>query len=265
VSPAVLSVAGSDPSGGAGLQSDIKTIHAHGCYALAVPSLITVQSTQGVRAVQTLDAELVRAQLEWLLQDLRPAAAKTGALGSASVVRELAALARQTDMPWVVDPVLLPTDGASLGEPGLAEALRDELLPEAALVTPNASEAEVLAQMQVRTLQDAREAARRLASLGARAVLVKGGHLQAPSRGTDVLFSGGQFHQLAPSATLPRVPHGTGCALSAAIASRLALGEPLLEAVTGAKAWLTRVAEQAFSLGQGALVLDHFHGLTEQS
>ncbi len=265
MSPLVLSVAGSDPSGGAGLQSDIKTIHAHGCYALAVPALITVQNTQGVRALQTLGAELVRDQLDWLLQDLRPVAAKTGALGSAAVVRELADVARQSGIPWIVDPVFLPTDGASLAEPGLPEAMRDLLLPEARLVTPNASEAEVLADMQVRTLGDAREAARRIASLGARAVLVKGGHLTGPSRGTDVLLSGGQFHELAPGAMLPRVPHGTGCALSAAIASRLALGKPLLQAVTDAKLWLTRVAEHAFSLGQGALVLDHFRGLTEQS
>ena len=263
--PAVLSVAGSDPSGGAGLQSDIKTVHAHGCYALAAPSLLTVQSTQGVQAVQLLEAALVRAQLDCLLRDVSPAAAKTGALGSAAVVVEIAALARQTDFPWVVDPVFLPTTGASLAEPGLVEAMRDALLPEAALVTPNTSEAGALAQMQVRSLQDAREAATRIASLGARAVLVKGGHLPDDSRGTDLLLAEGEFHELAPSARLSQVPHGTGCALSAAIASRLARGETLLNAVSSAKVWLTAVSERAFALGQGALVLDQFPRLPDQS
>jgi hydroxymethylpyrimidine/phosphomethylpyrimidine kinase len=256
--PAVLTVAGSDPSGGAGVQADLKTIHQHGGYGAAVPTLITVQNTDGVEEVELLSPDLVRAQLSSLLGDLEVAAAKTGALGSPEVAHVVGSFMKETRFPWVVDPVWLPTRGRPLSKGDIVEAYKEVLVPRAALVTPNAQEAALLAEMAVCSLADAREAAERIARLGASAVLVKGGHLEGSARGTDVLLHDGEVTELPPTEIVAGRFHGTGCALSAAIATRLALGQDIPAAVEGAKAWLTGALAHAFAVGKGAKPVNHF-------
>ncbi len=255
--PVVLTVAGSDPSGGAGLQADLKTIHQHGGYGAAVPTLITVQNTKGVDAAELLSADLVRAQLSAVLGDLEPAAAKTGALGSRAVANVLGSMIADTGFPWVVDPVWLPSRGRPLAKGDIVEAYKEAILPQAALVTPNALEAGLLSETPVRSVAEAREAAKRIAALGAGAVLVKGGHLQGADRGTDVLLCDGVITELAARELVPGRFHGTGCALSAAIATRLALGDDIPAAVAIAKRWLTDALREAFAVGQGALPVNH--------
>lgn len=263
--PIVLTVAGSDPSGGAGLQADLKTIHQHGAYGTAVPTLITVQSTNGVESVELLSADLVRAQLRSLLEDLEPAAAKTGALGSRAVAHVLGSVMEETRFAWVVDPVWLPTRGKPLSKGDVVEAYKDAVIPRAALVTPNAYEAGLLAEMPVRSLEDARKAAERIAALGASAVLVKGGHLEGSARGTDLLLHDGEVTEFRAAEVVPGRFHGTGCALSAAIATRLAFGEALPAAVVGAKAWLTGALAHAFAVGNGARPVNHLWPIGDKS
>ena len=255
--PVVLTVAGSDPSGGAGLQADLKTIHAHGGYGAAVPTLITAQNTEGVQEVELLSVDLVRAQLESVLGDLRPAAAKTGALGTPEVARLLGSIMKESRFAWVVDPVWLPSEGKPLSKGDVIEAYKDSIVPNAALVTPNALEASLLAELPVRSLDDARRAAERIAGLGAAAGLIKGGPLEDDARGVDLLWHGGDFFELEPTELLPGDFHGTGCTLSAAIASRLAFGEDLWTAVQGAKAWLDAALAGAFAVGKGAKPVNH--------
>jgi hydroxymethylpyrimidine kinase/phosphomethylpyrimidine kinase len=255
--PIVLSVAGSDPSGGAGLQADLKSIHQLGGYGAAVPTLITVQSTRGVEAVEHLSADLVRAQLSNLLQDLEPRAANTGALGSPAVAHVVGSIMGETSFPWVVDPVWLPSRGRPLSRGDIVGTFKDAILARAALLTPNVKEAALLAEMPVRSLDEARRAAEVMAGLGAAAVLVKGGHLEGEARGTDVLLHEGAFSELVSTDLVPGRFHGTGCALSAAIATRLAWGDDVPSAVTAAKSWLTQALRHAFAVGKGAVPVNH--------
>jgi hydroxymethylpyrimidine/phosphomethylpyrimidine kinase len=262
--PTVLTVAGSDPSGGAGLQADLKTIHQHGAYGAAVPTLITVQDSLEVNRVELLSAELVMAQLSAVLSDLEPAAAKAGALGSPEVARALGSIMEETRFGWVVDPVWLPSRGAPLSKGDMIAAYKEAIIPQAELVTPNANEAALLAGVPVRTLDDARAAAERIAALGAAAVLIKGGHLEGADRGTDLLLHNGEVNVLKATAIVPGRFHGTGCALSAAIASRLAFGENLAAAVEGAKAWLAGALAHAYAVGKGAKPVNHLWPLDEK-
>ena len=263
--PIVLTVAGSDPSGGAGLQADLKTFQRHGGYGLAVPTLITVQNTLGVDGVELLSADLVRAQLAALLGDVGPAAAKTGALGTPAVAQAVGSFMEESDFPWVVDPVWLPSVGRPLAKGDVVGAYQDALLPRAALVTPNADEAALLAEIPVRTLGDARDAAKRIEDLGASAVLVKGGHLQGDAKGTDLLLHEGRFLELPAAEVVPGRFHGTGCALSAAIAVHLASGSDIPTAVREAKAWLTGSLAHALTPGGGALSVNHFWHLEQKA
>lgn len=255
--PVVLTVAGSDSSGGAGLQADLKTIHAHGAYGAAVPTLITAQDTRSVQEVELLSADLVQAQLESVLGDLSPASAKTGALGTPEVARLLGSIMERVPFGWVVDPVWLPSEGKPLSRGDVVDAYKDAILPRAALVTPNAQEASLLAELTVRSLEDAARAAERIAGLGAAAVLIKGGHLEGAARGTDLLWHGGALVEIEPTELLAGEFHGTGCTLSAAIASRLAFGADLPDAVRGAKAWLDLALAGAFAVGNGARPVNH--------
>ncbi|MGB8221460.1 MAG: bifunctional hydroxymethylpyrimidine kinase/phosphomethylpyrimidine kinase [Polyangiales bacterium] len=263
--PIVLTVAGSDPSGGAGLQADLKTIHQHGAYGVAVPTLITMQNTDAVDDVELLSPDVVRAQLATLLRDISPTAAKTGALGSSEVVRVLGSVMEGTRFAWVVDPVWFPTRGRPISKGDVVDAYRDAVVPRATLVTPNAPEAGLLADIPVRTLEDARKAAERIAALGTRAVLVKGGHLEGSARGTDLLFVDGDVTELSASKVVLGRFHGTGCALSAAIATRLAFGQDIPTAVYGAKAWLTGALAHAFAVGKGARPVNHLWPVREES
>jgi hydroxymethylpyrimidine/phosphomethylpyrimidine kinase len=263
--PIVLTIAGSDPSGGAGLQADLKTIHQHGGYGAAVPTLITVQSTKGVEQVEHLSPDLVRAQLACLLEDLEPSAAKTGALGTPAAAHVVASWMERTRFAWVIDPVWLPARGRPLSRGDMVEAYREAIIPRAALVTPNTLEAELLAEMPVRSLEEARRAAERIGALGAQAVLVKGGHLEGQVRGIDVLLCDGELTEFEAAELVPGSHHGTGCALSAAIATRIAFGDDIPAAVRRAKTWLTGALAGSFAVGTGAKPVNHLWPVSEET
>ncbi len=259
-----LTIAGSDPSGGAGLQADLKTFHQHRVYGTSVLTLVTVQNTRGVERVEVLDPQLVVQQLAAVVQDIPPGAAKTGALGSAEVVEAIAASAAELDCPLVVDPVMISKHGAPLLDEPAREALRRALLPRATLVTPNADEAAWLSGRDVTSRRGVLDAAKAIADLGAWAVLIKGGHVPGPEA-VDLLYANGHVHELsAPRIDTPHT-HGTGCTYSAAITARLALGEPLMAAVSEAKGWLTEALLSPPQVGRGIGPVNHLTRVSRQS
>ena len=235
-------------------RADLKTFHRFGVYGTAAVTLITVQNTRGVARVELLDVALVRDQIEAVLEDLPPAALKTGALVSEAVVRVVAEC--RFNCPLIVDPVMFSSSGASLLSTDGRNALRDLLLPRAALVMPNLAEASELTGREVRTPEDMREAAQRIAGLGAGAVLVKGGHLAGDA--IDILFKEGEFTEFRSPRIDTRHTHGTGCAYSAAITALMARGIPLVEAVGRAKAFVFEAIRQAPGLGAGAGPLNYW-------
>lgn len=253
--PVVLAIGGSDPSGGAGIQGDLKTLHQHGAYGAAAITLLTVQSTRGVSRVDVLDASLVAAQVDAVRADLPVAALKTGALGSAAIVRAMAA--RVGGIPLVCDPVLLATHGGALTTEEARAAILEALVPRAALVTPNALEAAALTGIEVVDAASAVRAGEALLTRGARAVLVKGGHVAGASA-IDVLVMPGEVLELAAPRLTTEAGHGTGCALASSIAARLAHGNTLVDAVRGAKAWVHAALAGAPGLGSGRGPLDLF-------
>lgn len=260
--PVALTIAGSDPSGGAGIQADLKTFHQHGVYGMAALTLLTVQSTRGVQRVETCAPDLVAAQIRAVLEDIPPGAAKTGALGSAELVRAVAAEARSFAFPLVVDPVMISKHGAPLLDDGARDALARELVPLATLLTPNAHEAAALTGREVRTLSEARDAARALLERGARAVLVKGGHIEGPP--VDVLATrDGDLVEIEGERIDTPHTHGTGCTYSAAIAAQLARGLALEAAVRASKTWLTEALRSAPGLGGGVGPVNHAAPLPE--
>lgn len=251
-----MTIAGSDPSGGAGIQADLKTFHQFGVYGEAVITLITVQNTVGVEAVECLPPALVLRQARAVLADIPPAAIKTGALGNSSIVEAVAELAAELQAPLVVDPVMISKHGAPLIDSGARHALVSRLLPRAALLTPNLPEAAALAGFEIPDVASMRRAAAALHAMGARAVLVKGGHLPGPA--IDVLFDGRSYLEFpAPRIDTPHT-HGTGCTYSAAIAAMLARQAPLPAAVAAAKAFLTRAIRTNPALGHGSGPVNHF-------
>jgi hydroxymethylpyrimidine/phosphomethylpyrimidine kinase len=254
--PVALSIAGSDPSGGAGLQADLKTFHQFGVYGEAIPALITVQNSLRVSRVEALAAELVREQIEAVLEDMPPAAAKTGALGSAETVRVVARALAGWSFPLVVDPVMVSKHGRRLLPETAVAALCQELLPGAALLTPNVPEAEAITGMAILSDGDLRRAACRMCEMGARAVLIKGGHRQDSA--TDLLFDGSQWREFPALRLETRHTHGTGCTYSAAITAALARGDPLFQAVARAKRFIHEAIRTNPGLGRGAGPLNHF-------
>lgn len=253
--PVALTVAGSDPSGGAGLQADLKTFHQFGVYGMAVPAVLTSQNTLGVEAVLPLEPAFVRSQLDCIQRDIPPKAAKTGALGSAGIVREVASWARAADVPLVVDPVISSTSGQPLSSEDGLEALVRSLFPLSLMVTPNLHEAGMIAGMRVQSLVDMRRAAGRIADLGPQWVLVTGGHLKGDA--VDVLWSDGQVRLFREARVAGPGHHGTGCAYSAAIAALIALGRTPPEAVCAAKRYVTEAIQRAPELGRGNHPVDH--------
>jgi hydroxymethylpyrimidine/phosphomethylpyrimidine kinase len=253
--PIALTIAGSDPSGGAGIQADLKTFHQFGVYGEAVITLLTVQNSVRVSRVVVMPPALVLEQIEAVLEDIPPAAAKTGALGSAEMVEAVARRAASFQFPLVVDPVMISKHGSPLLPDAAVRAIRDELLPRAALLTPNVPEAEALTGATIRTLDDMRSAARRLCEMGARAVLIKGGHLDADA--TDVLFDGTEVREFpAPRIETPHT-HGTGCTYSAAITAGLARGLALGDAVAAAKRFIHEAIRTNPGLGRGSGPVNH--------
>ncbi len=253
--PVALTIAGSDPSGGAGIQADLKTFHQFRVYGEAVVTLVTVQNSMRVARVEVMPPSLVAEQIAAVLEDIPPAAAKTGALGSADVVRTVAEAAARFAFPLVVDPVMISKHGVPLLPEAAMAALRDELLPLATLLTPNVPEAEALAGSPIRSMADMRAAAQRICGMGVRAVLIKGGHLKGDA--IDVLFDGGTFTEFPAPRLETRNTHGTGCTYSAAIAAGLALGLPLLGAVGRAKRFVHEAIRTNPGLGHGCGPVNH--------
>ena len=244
-----MTIAGSDPSGGAGMQADLKTFHQHGVYGTSVVTLLTVQNTQKVESVEVLAPEFVVSQLDAVLDDIPPTAAKTGALGSAAVIEAIAERAKRFSFPLVIDPVMVSKHGAQLIDDEAVQVLRRKLLPHAFLITPNVPEAARLAEMEVTDLPTMEKAAAVISRLGAKNVLVKGGHLKGDP--VDILWSAGENHSLPAERVNTNNTHGTGCVFSAAITARLAKGEDLVTAVKAAKQFITAAIQDSPGLGQG--------------
>jgi len=254
--PVALTIAGSDPSGGAGLQSDLKTFHRFGVYGEAVVTLITVQNTRGVTRVSTLDPGLVAAQIQAVLEDIPPQAAKVGALGSREIVEAVGREAARFAFPLVVDPVMISKHGARLIDEAATRTLIETLIPRAFLLTPNLDEAAALTGLSVEDRDGMVRAAQKLASFGAANVLVKGGHLSGDA--LDLLYlSSGEIHEFTAARIETRHTHGSGCTYSAAITAELAKGTPLVEAVARAKAFITEAIRTAPGLGAGNGPLNH--------
>ncbi|MBB4197258.1 bifunctional hydroxymethylpyrimidine kinase/phosphomethylpyrimidine kinase [Rhodoblastus sphagnicola] len=253
----ILSIAGSDPSGGAGIQADLKTFAAFGCYGMAAISALTAQNTRGVQAVSVVPADFVKRQIESVFADIAVDAVKIGMIGgpaNAFAIAEALAGARAKNI--VLDPVLVATSGDALGGPAMRAPLQ-KMLPLARLTTPNLVEAAILAdgasggEKLARGVEDMRALALRLCALGAPAVLIKGGHL-SEGDALDLLYDGENFAEFTAPRIKTRNTHGTGCALSSAIAALLGQGRGLSEAVGGAKAWLTRALQAGADVHIGA-------------
>ena len=256
--PVVLTIAGSDSSAGAGIQADLKAISANGGYGASVITAITAQNTRGVTAAAEVDLDLIRAQADAVFGDLRVAAAKTGMLASVAVIETVAKVLRDHRPPhYVLDPVMVSKTGFPLLRPEAVGALRETLLPLATLLTPNVHEARALTGLPVRTPAEAEAAGRQLLAAGAGAVLVKGGHLEERPA-TDVLVTPEGVRVFPGEHLDARHTHGTGCTYSAAIATQLAHGRPLEDAIARAKAYVTEAIRAGLPVGQGIGPTDHF-------
>jgi len=252
-----LTIAGSDSGGGAGIQADLKTFHAMGGYGMSAITAVTAQNTRRVYGVEGLSAQFVALQIEAVLSDIGVDAVKTGMLLNREIVRTVARKLGESRVPHVVvDPVMVTTSGDPLLEPEAVAAVKSVLLPEATLVTPNLSEAEILADLSIESIEDMQEAARRIRNLGCDAVLVKGGHLSGEA--TDVLYDGEHFTHLTATRIDSNNTHGTGCTTAAAIAALLARGLPLIDAVRTAKKYVTEAIRTGLPLGKGHGPLNHF-------
>lgn len=256
--PRALTIAGSDSGGGAGIQADLKTFQANGCYGLSVITALTAQNTLGVEGVHAVPEDFVRAQFDAVMGDIGCDAAKTGMLASANLIAAVAeSVARWRIERLVVDPVMVSKSGHRLLAPEAVAALVERLLPYAAVLTPNLEEVAGLLGKYPRNTVEMMDAAKALARLGPRAVVVKGGHLTDSPQAVDILFDGKSTEILRAPRSSNRHTHGTGCTLSAAIAAGLAKGLPVKDAVAAAKEYLTGAIENAWPLGQGIGPVDH--------
>jgi hydroxymethylpyrimidine/phosphomethylpyrimidine kinase len=258
VTPTALTIAGSDSSGGAGIQADLKTFAALSVYGTSAIAAITAQNTVGVTAVLALEADLVTAQIEAVAGDIEIHATKTGMLATAAIVEAVAAAIAGLNLPnVVVDPVMVAKSGDRLVDDEGIRTMRVELLPKARVVTPNIPEAEVLSGIRITSSDSAREAARRIEAMGPSAVIVKGGHAPGDEI-IDLLFDGARFYEFRTARIASRHTHGTGCTFASAIAAFLALGRPLPDAAALAQAYVVGAVRHGIDVGRGHGPLDHF-------
>lgn len=259
--PVCLTIAGSDSSGGAGIQADLKTFHAHGVYGVCAITSVTAQNTQGVARAFDLPVDLLRAQCETLADDFTIRAVKTGMLASATLIEATVAFLRErVEAPIVVDPVMVSTSGHRLLEEDAIDTLVRQLLPIATVVTPNLHEASILAGIEVSAADDASlvEAGRRIRQLGARSVLIKGGHGKG-QEAVDLLIGDHPIAVFRAGRIDTTSTHGTGCTYSAAICANLARGCDLEESIRQAKTYVTEAIRHGPSLGHGHGPTEHFH------
>lgn len=255
--PILLTIAGFDPSCGAGIAADLKTFAAHGCYGVAAITSVTVQNTQTVEAVHNTPSAELREQLEVLVKDGDIAAVKIGMLGNrgnAVVVAEF--LDAHTFAHVVHDPVMKSSSDSELLDAGGVKYVATELLKRSSVITPNIAEAEILTGINIKDVADMEAAARKLVEMGAKAVIVKGGHMD---KAIDVVFDGTEMHQLSGDKVKLENTHGTGCTFASALTAQLAAGRGLVEAATLAKAYVMKAIEKAYPVGKGRLPLDHFY------
>jgi hydroxymethylpyrimidine/phosphomethylpyrimidine kinase len=253
-----LTIAGSDSGAGAGIQADLKTFAALGVYGTSAITAITAQNTVGVTQVFALHPKLVGAQIDAVVNDIGADALKTGMLANTVIVDAVAKKIREHGLKnLVVDPVMVATSGDLLIEKSAVVALRSRLIPLAAVITPNLPEAEELTGMSLRTSKEIEEAARRIVAMGAKAVIIKGGHRKGPA--VDLFFDGKKFRWLNAPRIRTKNTHGTGCTFSAAIAAYLAKGEAVDRAVALAKKYITEAIQKGFAVGAGHSPVHHFH------
>jgi hydroxymethylpyrimidine/phosphomethylpyrimidine kinase len=255
--PCALTIAGSDSSGGAGIQADLRTFAALRVFGTSAITAVTSQNTLGVRGVVALDPAFVASQIDAVLDDIPVGAIKTGMLANAGIVEAVVRELLKSNVPVVVDPVMVAKSGAPLLDDDAVTAVRTRLVPRATLVTPNLPEAERLVGFAVRNVDEQEQAARALVDMGARAALVKGGH--GAGDPVDVLFDGGTLEKLTSTRVDTPHTHGTGCTYSAAIAALLARGRKLEEAVVEAHAYVRDAIVQAPGVGRGHGPLHHMH------
>ena len=256
-----LTIAGSDPSGGAGIQADLKTFAALGVYGASAITALTAQNTIGVAGIVAVSADFVTTQIETIAGDIAINATKIGMLATAAIVEAVAAAVEDLDLPLVVvDPVMVSSTGERLLEQDAVQALRSELLPLARVVTPNVPEAEALSGRRIQSMADARDAAKRIQDMGPRAVIITGGHSRIPnpdSRITDLLLDDHEWHEFAVERVEAPPLHGTGCTYASAVAAGLALGRDLAEAARAAQQYVAGAIRHATPVGRGRVPLNH--------
>lgn len=260
--PTALTIAGSDSGGGAGIQADLRTFAFQQVHGTSAITCITAQNTVGVQRVDALAPEVVSAQIQSVMEDIGVQGVKTGMLLNAGIIEAVGRSLEhyQLQSRWILDPVMVSRSGAQLLDDSAVSALK-QLIPQAALVTPNCYEAQMLSQQEIKTVDEMKSAAEIIVRQGAKVVLVKGGGLSGEAKGVDVWFNGEQFHVLRAKPVETKNNHGTGCTLSAAIAAQVALGKDLKTAVEVAKQYLTNALESALDLGAGSGPVGHFFPL----
>jgi hydroxymethylpyrimidine/phosphomethylpyrimidine kinase len=253
-----LTIAGSDSGAGAGIQADLKTFAALGVYGTSVITAITAQNTRGVTRIFEVDPDLVAAQLDAVIQDIGADAVKTGMLSNSAIIEAVARKIREYGIViLVVDPVMVAKSGDLLLRADAIETLKSRLIPLAMVVTPNLPEAEQLTGVHGARMKDLQEAARLIVAMGAKSVVIKGGHRKGPA--TDLFYDGKRFRAFTAARVATRNTHGTGCTFSAAIAANLAKGEKLEQAVAHAKIYMTRAIRKSFAIGAGHSPVHHFY------
>ena len=259
-----MTIAGSDSGGGAGIQADLKTFAALGVYGTSVLTAITSQNTLGVTDVLELPTSLIRSQFDAVISDIGTDVVKTGMLSSSEIIRTVADVIKERSIEkLVVDPVMVAKGGDRLLQEEATDTLRTILIPLAMVVTPNVPEAEVLTGEKIESLDDARVAAREIVGMGAKAVVVKGGHLEGSA--TDVLYDGHGFTEFTSERINTTNTHGTGCTFASATAAGLAKGLSIADAVSQAKEYVTETIRHNFPMGQGHGPLNHFYMLWDRS
>ena len=255
--PILLTIAGFDPSCGAGTAADLKTFAAHGCYGVAAITSLTVQNTQGVDLVQNTPSATLRAQLDILAKDCEIAAVKIGMLGNRGNAVVVAEFLDTHKFAHVVhDPVMKSSTGTELLDAAGINYIVAEMLKRSSVITPNVPEAEILTGLTIKDAGDMEAAARKIVEMGARAVIVKGGHMD---KAVDILFDGNEIMPLAGDKGKEEFLHGTGCTFASALAAHLSAGRSLFEAAALAKAYVTKAIEKAYPIGKGRIPLDHFY------
>ncbi|NIO09630.1 MAG: bifunctional hydroxymethylpyrimidine kinase/phosphomethylpyrimidine kinase [Deltaproteobacteria bacterium] len=258
-----MTIAGSDSGAGAGIQADLKTFAAFGVYGTSIITAVTAQNTQRVTQVLELPVAMIASQIDAVVQDIGTSAVKTGMLANAEIISTVAAKIREHGLTnLVVDPVMVAKGGTPLLRKDAMETLRSELIPLATIVTPNIPEAEELTGVQGSGTNQIKEAARHLIDMGARSVVIKGGHRKGPAK--DTFYDGVTFRELSAARISTSYTHGTGCTYSAAIAANLARGATVEEAVAGAKKFITQAIRHGFPIGSGHSPVHHFYHFWKQ-